>query len=94
MKPTNPRQTIIESAIPKHTPIDEAMVAVRETRAAEKRAKEARLHAESILLARMLELELPRYDYVDADGGQWALSLSLPESPGLCVKYLGKYEDE
>lgn len=94
MKPVNPRQTVIESAAPKHTPIDEAMIEVSEARLTEKRAKEARQHAESILLARMLELEVARYDYVDTDGGQWSLSLSLPEAPGLSVKYLGKYEDK
>jgi hypothetical protein len=92
--PINPRQTVIESALPRLSPLDEAMAVVREAKAAEKKAKEAREHAEGILLARMLELEVPRYDYVDADGGQWSLALSLPEQPGLRIKYLGKYEDE
>lgn len=90
----NPRQTVITEALPTHTPIDEAMAAVREAREAHNRAKKALEAAEAILLSRMIEAQVATYDYIDGDGGQWSLTLQLPEQPGLRVKYLGKYENE
>jgi len=86
------KQTVMEAVIPKHDPIDEAMADVREARARFAGAKAALEQAESTLLARMLELEVARYDHVDAEGGSWSLSLSMPEQPSLRVKYLGKSE--
>lgn len=68
--------------------------AVREAREAHNRAKKALEAAEAILLSRMIEAQVATYDYIDGDGGQWSLTLQLPEQPGLRVKYLGKYENE
>lgn len=86
------KQTVIDCVLPKHSPLDEAMEAVRDARARLAGAKAALELAESTLLQRMLELEVARYDHVDPDGGAWSLSLALPERPGLRIKYLGKPE--